>query len=385
MARESIVALSLMAMGSSVCLLLGVVLLGVVKGDSLVRYAGAYAVSQAVFLLAPMLYCVFRFPECRHVSSAGLRWKNLKELLGFSGWSLIGNFAGQLRNQGPAILLNRFVGTMANAAYGIAIQVNAFATNISGGMLRAVSPAVVKIEASGDRRAMLSLSNDSNKYAFLLLWLALGPVLCDLRYCLRLWLHQAPPAAAETFTLLLLIALLIDQLTAGFMASVQAEGRIALYQGVVALPICVSFCTGYLLLRLNLPASSVLWAGVGGSAVANAGRLVFVCRRLGFDAGRWLNTVFLPCALICTICSFVLVVSAHSFGPGPLSLLGLYMLNTALVVLLSWRVASRPEERDACMGYVLFIRGKLSQGSRSVMSAAARRLAWLRSREAAQH
>jgi Na+-driven multidrug efflux pump len=273
-----------------------------------------------------------------------MSWSKVRKLLGFSSWNLLGTLAVQIRYQGPAILLNRFIGTTANAANGIAMQVNGFASSVSTGLLVATSPPIVKAEGSGNRAEMLFFSNLSNKYAFVLLWLLVGPVLFELKYCLSLWLHQMP-ADTTIFSAALLIALLFDMLTAGFTAAVQAEGRIALYQGVVGLLLCISVPAGYLLLRSRMPASSVIWALVGSSALAGAGRLWFLCNRIGLEASQWLKGVLRPCVVICAACCLVMGVVMVSVKPGLLRLVWLYALNSGVAAILLWAFATSDRER----------------------------------------
>jgi Na+-driven multidrug efflux pump len=371
MARESIVVLSLITICGSVFLLAGVLCLRFLPGDALVWYSGIYVSSQVILLVGPMLFCWISYPECRHFSRSALRRDRVQVLLHFSGWSLVGNLAGQIRNQGPAILLNRFVGTMANAAYGVAMQINGFATNFSGGVLRATSPAIVKYEASRNRRAMLLLSNLSSKYAFTLLWLAVGPILCDLAFCLRSWLHQVPPAAGP-FSSLLLMALLVDQLTAGFMASVQARGRIALYQCLVSIPSFISVSAGYFMLYLHHPVTSVLWAGIAGTATSGGVRLWFVCETLGLRARDWLSDVLFPCVVICVGCVVSMEIAVRLLTPGLLRLLMLFLLNTVLVVLLGWIFATSEEERCRCSKHIRWLGSEMSKGHRKLVAVAIR-------------
>jgi hypothetical protein len=260
---------------------------------------------------------------------------------------------------------------MANVANGIAMQVNGFGTSVSNGLLTATSPAIVKAEAAGDRSEMLFLSNLCNKYAFVLLWAFIGPVLFEMTYCLRLWLHEVP-ADTVIFSTILLIILLIDMLTAGFRTSVQADGRIALYQAVIGVLLCISVPVGYLLLRLHMPASSVLWATAGGSVLAGAGRIWFLCKRIGLKAADWVNVVLRPCSVI-TVSSCVAMAAVQiSMKPGFLRAAGLFLLNSGIVTLLTWAFASSHEERTLLQTYASRLRGAFS-GKRRAFAFAARR------------
>jgi O-antigen/teichoic acid export membrane protein len=373
MAKESFAALYLMATAGSLFLIVGVTSLKALPGDRLVWYAAINAVSDSFVLVGPVFYCLVRYAECRQLSfpMSGMK---IRQLLSFSGWNLLGTLAVQIRYQGPAILFNRFFGTMANVANGIAMQVNGFGSSVSTGLLTATSPAIVKAEASGDRSEMLLFSNLCNKYAFVLLWLFIGPVLFEMTYCLRLWLRQVP-ADTVIFSTILLIIILIDMLTAGFRTSVQAEGRIALYQAVIGLLLCISVPIGYLLLRLHMPASSVLWATAGGSVLAGAGRIWFVCKRIGLKAADWVNVVLRPCFVITVACCLAMTAVHISMRPGFLRLASLFLLNSAIVIILTWAFASSPAERTLGQKYISRLQEALSGSRRAPAFATTRQQA----------
>jgi len=369
-AKESFAVLYLMAMSGSLFLIIGVVSLKALPGDRLVWYAAINAVSDGFVMVGPVLYCLVRFAECRQLSFA-TNGTRIRRLLSFSGWNLLGTLAVQIRYQGPAILFNRFFGTIANAANGIAMQVNGFASSVSTGLLTATSPAIVKAEASGSRSEMLFLSNLSNKYAFVLLWLFIGPLLFDMRYCLRLWLREMP-ADTVTFSTILLIILLIDMLTAGFTSAVQAEGRVASYQSVMSFLICVSVPVGYVLLRFHRPASSVLWATACGSVLADAGRLWFLCKRIGLKAWDWVHGVLRPCVVTCLACSVAMGMVVISVKPGLLRLASLYFLNSGIALALTWAFATSDAERRLRQTGLFRLQEAFS-GSRRALAFATRR------------
>jgi len=373
MAKESFAALYLMATAGSLFLIIGVISLTALPGDRLVWYAAINAVSDGFVMVGPVLYCLARYAECRQLSfpTSGMK---IRRLLSFSGWNLLGTLAVQIRYQGPAILFNRFFGTMANVANGIAMQVNGFGSSVSNGLLTATSPAIVKAEASGDRSEMLFLSNLCNKYAFVLLWLFIGPVLFEMTYCLRLWLREIP-ADTVIFSTILLIILLIDMLTAGFRAAVQAEGRIALYQAVIGVLLCISVPVGYLLLRLHMPASSVLWATACGSVLAGAGRIWFLCKRIGLKAAGWVNGVLRPCFMTSVACCLGMGAVLISLKPGALRLASLYLLNSGIVIILTWAFASSHAERTLRQMYVSRLQEALSESRRSLAFATRRQQA----------
>jgi O-antigen/teichoic acid export membrane protein len=342
MAHEALVVLSLISIASSLFLVAGVLALQFLPGDALLWYASIYVLSQFILFGGPIVYCIFRYRECRCFKLNFSSKSRVRELLAFAGWNLFGTLAVQIRYQGPAILFNRFIGTMANAANGIAMQVGAFASSVSTGLLRATSPAIVKSEASGERDRVLLATNLSNKYGFVLLWLMIGPILFELRYCLGVWLHEMP-SGTVIFAMATLTAVLVDMLTAGFMASVQADGRIAVYQVVVGLLLCCSVPLGYLALRWHMPPSSVLWALVASSVLAGAGRVAFVSRVLGFSFVDWLLGVVVPCSVVVAACSAGAALVLILLQPGIARLGLLFFLNTLVTLPGVWLFAPETE------------------------------------------
>lgn len=372
MAKESFSALSLMAMTGSLFLVVGVFFLKSLPGDHLMWYSGIYAISDGFLLIGPVFFCLGRYVECQNLSSDALSWKKIKELLGFSSWNLLGTLAVQIRYQGPAILFNRFFGTTMNAANGIAMQVSGFASSVSTGLLTATSPPIVKAEGAGNRAEMLFLSNLSNKYAFVLLWLLVGPLLFEMNFCLSFWLRQMPPGTV-VFSKILLIVLLLDMMTAGFTAAVQAEGRIAAYQSVMSFFLCVSVPVGYVLLRFHMPASSVLWAMAGGSVLADAGRLWFLCNKIGLKISQWSNGVLRPSVVTCAACCAAMGVVVISANPGFLRLASLYLVNSGIALSLAWAFASSEGERRLLQSCISKFQEQAFLGSRRVLAFAARR------------
>jgi O-antigen/teichoic acid export membrane protein len=344
MAQESIVVLSLISILSAAATIVGALALKLLPGDSLLWYSSIYCFSQLILFLGPISYTLFRYRECRKLSREGMHWHNLWELLSFSGWNFFGALAAVIRSQGPALLLNIFIGPAANAAYGLAIQANGFSSEISWGVLRATTSPIVKRHAVGDQRGMASLSNLANKYAFLILWLAVAPVLFEIGFCLKLWLRHVP-AYTASFVVLLLIALLIDQLTSGFGASLQATGRIAAYQVVVGGMNCIVVPAGYILLRTGMPANSILWAGIGGAILAGCCRLWFAKQTAKIPVTDWLRHVLLPSMICLLASSIVILLICRMIQDGPIRFGTILLANTAVVGTCLWQFGITPDHR----------------------------------------
>ena len=90
--------------------------------DKLIFYAILMCAVALIVRLAYGVYCKRHFEECTYhfIFDRDL----LKHMFGFAGWNFIGATSAVLRDQGGNVVINLFCGPAANAARGIAFQVN---------------------------------------------------------------------------------------------------------------------------------------------------------------------------------------------------------------------------------------------------------------------
>ena len=345
-AHEAIASTSLINATSGIVLIVSIFCLRYLPGDHLLWYAGIYCLFQLSVALGPACYCFYRYPESQFSSlTVDHIGRRLGELFGFSGWTLLQVLSILVRVQGPALVLNVFFGPIANAAYGLAVQVQGFASNIVWGFLGSVTPAIVKRHASGDYRGMVRLSNQSNTYGFAILWIALAPVLFEMGFCLRFWLHTPPPSTAA-FLLPVLIAIIIDQLTLGYNLSLVATGRVAGFSLVISVANSVGVPVGYFLLRAGRPATWILWTVVAGTLLAGCGRLWFARKHATISLGNWLSSVVFPAGL-CVIGSAGIALTLMQFlGDGWVRFMMMGSLNCVVVCLVMWSFGTNAERRS---------------------------------------
>jgi O-antigen/teichoic acid export membrane protein len=345
MAHEAIASMSLLNILSGIFLAASIFCLKFLPGDALLWYGAIYCVFQASMAVGPALYCYYRYPECRfrYLTSDHLD-RRLRELFSFSGWTMSLVLSTFVRVQGPAVVLNVFFGPIANAAYGLAVQAQWFASNIVWGLLTSATPAIVKRQASGDYQGMARLSNQSNTYGFAILWIALAPVLFEMGFCLKLWLHTPPPNTAA-FLLPVLIALIIDQLTLGYNVSLVATGHIAGFSLVVSIANCVGVPAGYFFLRAGMPGIWMLWAIVCGTVLAGGGRLWFARRDAAISMRSWARDVLFPAALCVLGSAAALLMLIHSIPDGLARFALMAFVNCAVVCFIMWFFGTGTEER----------------------------------------
>ena len=213
------------------------------QGDRLVSYA-AYSLAGLVAAQAALVACAlarFGSPEWRR----GVSLRKLREIASFAGWNVFGGGGYLVATQGTAFVTNRFFGTVGNAAYGIAQQVQGHAESLANALTGAFAPAVTSTRGSGDSAGMRNLAGRAGLLVPLLMAIFVVPLVAEMQTVLDAWLGSPPPCAAGVCAILL-IASAFNKLTMGQQLAVAADGRIARLQIVggtgqaLALPISVA-------------------------------------------------------------------------------------------------------------------------------------------------
>lgn len=155
-----------------------------------------------------------------------------KEMLSFSGWTLFGALANVGKNQGSAIVINYFFGTLINAAYAVAYQIETFIMMFARSLGSAAVPQTTKSFSAGDIQRSISLTSRISKYTFILMSLISFPVIIETDFLLGLWLKDVPEGASQ-FCQLIILANLIGCLGEGIPNLINACGKVKTYQIVV--------------------------------------------------------------------------------------------------------------------------------------------------------
>ncbi|EAQ47947.1 MATE family efflux transporter [Leeuwenhoekiella blandensis] len=284
------------------------------SSDRLVVYGILTASIVVVSFGLYSVFCFKKYPECTFKGVMKPETGFVKELAGFAGWNLFGALCGMGRNQGLALILNLFFGTVVNAAYGIANQVGSQLQFFSRTMLRALNPQIMKSEGAGDRERMLRLSMMASKFGFFLLSFFAIPIIFEMEAILKFWLKEVPPYTV-VFCQLILIGALANQLTIGVQSALQAYGDIKLYQIVVGSVILLNLPLAYLLLKTgDFEPQTVLMTYAFIELFACVLRLCIAKIKLSFSYMIYLREVllklFIP-LLAVVVCNFFLVRFIH--------------------------------------------------------------------------
>lgn len=289
-ARENMLLVALTGIAEAVLKLAVALALQNAGSDRLILFAGLTAATAIGLLLFKRVYCSVKYPESRIRIGKYKDMKLLKEMFAYGGWNMFGAVSVVTRNQGIAMILNVFFGTIVNAAYGIANQVNAQLSFFSVTLMQALNPQIMKSEGQGNRERMLKLAMIASKFSFSLLAFFAIPLLLETPFVLGLWLKEVPEYTV-VFCRLILLCTMVNQLSVGIQVGVQSVGKIRKYQIAVSSLLMLNLPVAYVLLRMGMPAWSVLASALGIEFVTCAYRIVAAERLIGLPVREFLGSV----------------------------------------------------------------------------------------------
>ena len=219
--------------------------------DRLETYAVLLLLVGAVIRFIYGYYCKRHFEECTY--HFVIDKPVLKEMTGFAGWNFLGNGAYMLNTQGVNILMNLYFGVAANAARGVATQVDATLKQFVNNFTTAVNPQITKSYAQGDLDYMHKLVCRSAKFsAFLMMFFAV-PIILETNTILTIWLKMVPDYAV-IFLQWIIISSFVDTVLANsLVTSMFATGNIKRYQVIVTTVGCLVFPFSWIAFKLGYP------------------------------------------------------------------------------------------------------------------------------------
>lgn len=215
--------------------------------------------------IPPVSYTLYCFFKERNISRWHFnpRWKDYYEVIGFTWWLLISAIACIGLNQGAAMIINIFFGTVINASFGISMQVQSYLQMFPKNILQATNPQIMKSYGEGNYERSLSLVYATTRFCFLIFLVPAIPCLILMDEILKLWLGTVPPNCA-VFATYMLWATIIGNLGSGFDGFIQATGRVRINQ------------IGYTIINLSLLPIIYILYSYGFPAYTNAIITIFL-------------------------------------------------------------------------------------------------------------
>ncbi len=268
--------------------LLIIYLLLVIPGDKLIILALLQTASTIGITVWIVMYCKCNFAECKYVRY----WDNrlLKAILNYSGWSLIVNMIDVAVSQSISIFVNLFSGVVANAAYGVANQVNSQLVNFINNFSSSYYPQIIKSYAAKQYDYFMKLIFSTSKLTFFFYFFAAFPMMINIKYVLKIWLVN-PPVMSDTFLCLIICYYFFDSFSTPLWSAVHATGCLKVHQILMGSIKILNIPISYILLKIGLPIYTVLVVYVTLNAVCSVVRIVYLRTLIHLDIPSFFHKV----------------------------------------------------------------------------------------------
>lgn len=288
--HENIVYISIVDIFNGILKVLIALFIASIDTDRLILYSALLCLIQIFEFFAFSVFDFRFYSECIFPKLKYLNKNYIKEISSFAGWTIysVGCITG--RSQGVSIILNKFMGVVANASYGIALQVNGAMLFLSQSLLNALNPQIMKAEGVGDRRKMFRLSEIESKFSFLLIGMVVIPCLFEMPSLLSVWLGEEPDNAVM-FCRFILLSSLVDQSTIGLGTANQAIGNIKRYSLAVNTVKLLTLAPFYICLLIGKGICFSMVIYLSFEIICSMMRL-FLLRRAGLSIKKYIEKVF---------------------------------------------------------------------------------------------
>ena len=271
--------------------------------DHLVLYSILLMILSISFRLYYRYYCIKNFEECR------LRLifdKDLfKRMLSFSSWSMLGSISHSVKEQGVNVLINRFFGTLLNAAAGVSLQVQGLLYAFTANITTAFNPQIIKSYAVSDYKRVNELIGLGAKFTALVTILTTIPLIFNMDFLMSLWLEEVPPGSV-VICQTLLFGNFLNSFNPMINRAIIASGQIKYVNIYFCFYYMILLLFTYIALKITHYYVCPYLIGLFGCPLST-GIYMYLLKRVmpDFSIKRFLRTTYFPLVIIALL-SFVL-------------------------------------------------------------------------------
>lgn len=348
-AHEKMSTFAIIAVVDSVLKLIIAVSIAHAPFDKLVYYGLMILLVQLMNNLVYWVYSTRKFE--------GIRIKRFfdrplfKEMFGFTGWNLFGNFSYVFFTQGLNLILNFFCGTAVNAARGIAVQVEGLVRQFATNVQSAINPQIIKSYAQSDNDRFFSLIFASSRYCFYLLFLLALPIILEADFLLTLWLGDFPDHTINFIRITLLTVTLEALVTPMFMANL-ASGKVKIYQIVISIISFVFIPITFFAIKITKIPEIVFVCTMVMTVVEIIARIFIVHTQVGLPRKLYVQKVLVNVVIVAVLASILPVLVHLTMTGGLVRFLVVGIVDVLSVGLVVYSLGINKGERRFFNNYV---------------------------------
>lgn len=280
-----------------------------VPTDRLITYSTFLLLIGVLEFTICRVYCHKKYSECKVSLRKNVDKHIIKDMFSFAGWQLTYSASSIISIQGMSLILNSFFGSIMNAAQGIARQVCGQMMTLSGTLMSAINPVIVKSAGAKNQENMIRIVMTGSKMSYLLVVVLAFPVLFEIPYLLNLWLTEVPEYAIM-FCRYEVAQQIIASFTVTLVTMISGVGDIKSFQIFSSATYIFRLPLIYLMLRIFDNPEHAYWIATAAVVILCIGRIYYAEKKCGLPVMPYITKVILPCILasiIVLIFNFIII------------------------------------------------------------------------------
>jgi hypothetical protein len=213
--------------------------------------------------------------------------------MGFTGWTLFGQFTTAARIQAVIVLVNQFFNPITVAAIAVSRNIAGNIQMFSNNFNSSLYPPIIKSYASNNHKNMFSLIYSGSKITFFLMWIFALPFIIEMETILGLWLKSVPKGTI-LFTRLALVEVLINSISMPIQTAARAPGKMKAYELILGSIQIGVFFVSWLMLNLGYEVHVIFLIAIVANIIMFLIRLLIVRYLVSLSFREFIYKVMLP-------------------------------------------------------------------------------------------
>lgn len=278
--------------------------------------------------------------------------KMIREMLSFTGWNTFGSFAYVIRWQGVNVLMNYFFGVIINAANGIASQVSSALAYFSGNLVLAFKPQLTQSYAKGDYVRTRYLLYLMTRMSFALVYTLSIPIIFEIDYILNLWLGNDVPEYTASFSILVIISVLLGCFHTPLVQVIHATGKIQKFQIVTSIVITSILPISWICFYLGMNPNWAYWVTIFVYVINQIIGMILVRAKFPYTFTSYLKEVLFRCFLFTFIVPIAAILLLEAMPPSFLRLVVISLTTAFVAVIATYFIILNDSEKKQLKGKI---------------------------------
>lgn len=316
--------------------------------DKLISYGFLQLLVAIIVGICYMIYCKKTFADCIYIRY----WdKKLgKELISYSGWSLLVNASDVTANQSMSIFFNIFFGVVANASLGITHQVTSHLGAFLGNFTQSFNPQIIKSYAAKQYDYFLKMIFTASKMSYLLFMFIALPVVANIDFILTIWLGEYPNITPAFIRVIVLYSV-FESTQQPFINAVHATGRIRTHQIMMASIKLSAIPMMYFVLWKGYSGTWMLAVWVAFTFIWCTVRTIYMHFLIDMSLKDYFKEVLFKILVVTVVCVPPTFFIVHEISDPVLALLVSGCFSVVSMCIMVWFYALSKAEKNIILNF----------------------------------